>query len=83
MYDVDAHLAAKTPDELAGWLVQSIRETVAPLLHLTDAQLAAHAAGRDPGCRLPDYLTPPMARLQLRLRAILAEHGSHYHQGTT
>jgi hypothetical protein len=69
-----------TPDQLAAALVQSVRDMVAPLAHLTDAQLEALATGRKVTTNLPHNITPPMARLQLRLRAILAEHGGYYRQ---
>jgi hypothetical protein len=62
-------------DELAIWLLRAIREAVAPLADMTEAELVRVAEGaRPPPHR--GWLTAPLAKLQLRLRAILAEEAA-------
>jgi hypothetical protein len=62
------------PVRLADWLVKAVREAVEPLRDLTDQELEdiADELVISPSHRA--WLTPPMARLQLRLRVILADY---------
>jgi hypothetical protein len=70
--DVARAAAELGPDALSDWLVASIREAVDPLLSMSDDALRRVSEGGSPPTRF-SWLTPPMARLQLRLRTILIE----------
>jgi hypothetical protein len=61
-----------TSDELYEWMLRSLHEAVDPLADMADVELARVADGADPP-PFRVWLTPPLARLQLRLRALLAE----------
>jgi hypothetical protein len=71
--DITDALARMEPDALYEWLLRSVHEATDPLAHLTDAELLRVAEGGSPPTPYRQWLTPPLARLQLRLRAILAE----------
>jgi hypothetical protein len=72
-WDVKNAAANLDADELHAWMLRMIKEAVGPLTSLPTYELAAIADGKPPPV-WADWLTPPMARLQIRLREILTEH---------